>query len=338
MSDPARTAASPFRVNRAPATPRAPAGEPLDPNDPRVPALVRYMAFSGVGTDACLAQGAALPMPVHFYSPVPDIPDLRRRKVWARRTSMPGVDFREQAQVETLRALGAAAGQECDWPLAPTGDPNQFHLNNQSFSYGCAAALHAMIRTRKPRRFIEVGSGNSSRVIAAALLRNEREGAPRADYTIIDPEPGPAVAVLPGLTQLIPERVEVTDPARFEALGPDDILFIDSSHMVKIGGDVNFLYLDVLPRLGPGVVVHIHDISLPGEYPEVYCTNPGFRVFWTEGYLLQAFLAFNSRFEVLLGMAYLMMDHMDAFRAAFPRWDPEKSPALSGSFWMRRKP
>jgi hypothetical protein len=334
MSDPARSA---FRVNRAPAPVRDPAAAPLDPNDPRVPALVRYMAFSGAGTDACLAQGA-LPMPVHFYSPVPDIADLRRRKVWARRTTMPGVEFREAEQLAYLRTLGAAAGAECAWPLAPTGDPHQFHLNNNSFSYGCAATLHAMIRTRRPRRLIEVGSGNSSRVIAAALARNERDGAPPCAYTIIDPEPGPAIAGLPGLTELVPDRVELTDPARFEALGPDDILFIDSSHMVKIGGDVNFLYLDVLPRLGPGVVVHIHDISLPGEYPEVYFTNPSFRVFWTEGYLLQAFLAFNSRFEVLLGMSWIMGDHLDAFRAAFPKWDPAKSPALSGSFWMRRKP
>lgn len=334
MSAPARPS---FRVNRPlPAPGTAPAA-PLEPSDPRVPDLIRRMASTGAGTDACLAQGA-LPLPVHFYSPVPDIEDLRRRGIWSRRSSLPGIEFREAEQLACLRALGQAAADECDWPLAPTGDPTRFHVNNGAFSYGCAAILHAMIRTRRPRRIIEVGSGNSSRVIAAALARNEREGAPRAEYTVIDPLPGRAIAALPGLTRLVAERVELTDPASFEALGPDDLLFIDSSHTVKIGGDVNFLFLEVLPRLAPGVVVHVHDIGLPGEYPEVYCTNPRFRVFWTEAYLLQAFLAFNSAFEVLLAMGWVMSEHLDAFRAAFPRWDPVASPAASGSFWMRRKP
>jgi len=324
---------SAWRVNREP---KAVADRPLDPRDPRVPALIRLMAHSGLGTDACLAAGA-LPMPVHFYSPVPDLADLRRRGVWDRRSALPGIDFREAEQLATLGELGRACADECDWPLAPTGDPHAFHQNNQSFSYGCAAVLHAMIRTRRPRRVVEVGSGFSSRVISAALARNGGQGAP-AEYTIIDPEPGPAIATLPSLTRLVPDRVELTAPERFEALGQDDLLFIDSSHMVKIGSDVNFLFLEVLPRLGPGVLVHVHDISLPGEYPEVYCTNPSFRVFWTEGYLLQAFLAFNSRFEVVLGMSWIMTDHLDAFRAAFPRWDASQSPARSGSFWMRRRP
>lgn len=332
------TTPSPWRVNRPPAAPALPGADraPLDPRDPRLPALIRRMAATGQGTDACLAAGA-LPLPVHFYSPVPDIADLRRRKVWSRRSPMPGVAFREAEQLAHLAELGRACGEECDWPLAPTADPHQFHLNNNSFSFGCAAILHAELRTRKPRRVIEIGSGFSSRIIAAALARNAAEGAP-ADYTIIDPEPSQTVASLPGLGRLVAERVELTEPERFEALGPDDLLFIDSGHVVKIGADVNFLFLDVLPRLGPGVVVHVHDICLPFEYPEVYCTNPSFRVFWTEAYLLQAFLAHNARFEVLLGMAWLMNDHLDAFREAFPRWDPALSPAMSGSFWMRRTP
>ncbi len=336
MATPDR-AASPWRVNRPAAAPQAAAVQPpLDPNDPRLPALIRRMAATGQGTDACLAAGA-LPLPVHFYSPVPDLADLRRRKAWSRRSPLPGVDLREPEQLALLAELGKACGEECDWPLAPTADPHQFHQNNNSFSYGCAAVLHSVIRTRRPRRVIEVGSGFSSRVIAAALRMNAAQGAP-ARYTVIDPEPSPATAALPGITRLVQERVELTGPERFETLGPDDLLFIDSSHMVKLGSDVNFLFLDVLPRLGPGVLVHVHDICLPFEYPEVYFTNPAFRVFWTEAYLLQAFLAFNSRFEVLLGMAWLMSDHLDAFRRAFPRWDPERSPVMSGSFWIRRKP
>ncbi len=157
-------------------------------------------------------------------------------------------------------------------------------------------------------------------------------------YAIIDPYPAPLVkSGLPGLTKIIPERVELVDIALFNNLGEGDILFIDSGHTVRTGGDVNFLFLDVLPRLAPGVIVHVHDINLPYEYPEVYFTNPSFRMFWTEAYLLQAFLAFNSEFEVLLALNYLMTDKKDEFCQAFPYYDPSLHKAISGSFWMRRK-
>ena len=315
----------------------APSPAPRSPSLADLAPAIAHMARTGEGTDACLALGA-LPLPVHYYSPVPDLPDLERRKVWGRRSPLAGIDFREGAQVEYLLELGRAHGHECAWPFAATPDPHQFHLDNTCFSFGCAAALHAVLRRHRPRRVIEVGSGHSSRVISAALQANARESAPPARYTVIDPYPGQPIASLPSLTRLVAERVELTDPALFDELGHDDVLFIDSSHMVKIGGDVNFLFLEVLPRLAPGVIVHVHDIGLPYEYAKVYYTNPAFRVFWTEAYLLQAFLACNDRFEILLAMGYLMEEHKPSFRAAFPHYDPVRSPNGSGSFWFRRKP
>jgi hypothetical protein len=182
---------------------------------------------------------------------------------------------------------------------------------------------------------VEVGSGNSSLVIAAALQRN----ATPCDYTIVDPYPGPVVqAGLPGVTRLLAQRVELLEPAFFDDLGAGDLLFVDSGHTVRVGGDVNYLVLDVLPRLAPGVLVHFHDIPMPDEYPRAYAANPRFRVLWTESYLLQAFLAFNSAYEVLLAMAHLQGDHAVTFREAFPHYDPARHRAMSGSLWLRRKP
>ena len=100
---------------------------------------------------------------------------------------------------------------------------------------------------------------------------------------------------------------------------------------------MNYLYLDILPRLASGVIVHIHDIGLPYEYSRAYAISESFRQFWTEQYLLQAFLAFNAEFEILLGMNYLMVDHAPLFRGAFPHYDPELHPFISGSFWMECK-
>jgi hypothetical protein len=298
--------------------------------------IISFMARTGAGTDACLRRGC-LPMPVHYYSPVPDLADLERRKVWDRRSDLAGIDFRPQAQIAFLNELGQKFGHECDWPPNPTGDPCQFYTENTNFSYGCAASTHCILRYFKPRHVIEIGSGNSSLVIAAALLLNAKDSA-AAEYTIIDPYPRPIIKRgLPGGTQLVNQRAELLDVDFFERLSENDVLFVDSGHTVRIGGDVNYLILDVLPRLAPGVIVHFHDISLPSEYPKVYATNSRFRMFWTEAYLLQAFLCFNDRFEVLLAMSYLTADRKEELFAAFPLYDPAKHLLTSGSFWIRRK-
>jgi hypothetical protein len=299
---------------------------------------IREMAATGKGTDACLKLGC-LPMPVNFYSPVPDIDDLEERRAWSRRSDLNGIDFRKEAQISLLEELGKMFGQECEWPQKQTQNPIQFYTHNGSFSFGCAASVHCMIRKHKPTHVIEVGSGYSSLVISHALSLNADAGQSEpCDYTIIDPYPGDKVRTgLPALSKLKKSRVELVDPIFFERLAENDVLFIDSGHTVRTGSDVNYLILDVLPRLARGVVIHFHDIPLPYEYQKVYFTNPAFRMFWTEAYLLQAFLIYNSEFEILLAMEYLMREHMNVFCAAFPYFDLEKNWANSGSFWVRRK-
>jgi len=297
--------------------------------------VVRQMAETGAGTDECLRQGC-LPMLVHYYTPVPDLDDLRKRRIWDRRSSMGGIDLRQEQQLKLLEELGRNFGTECRWPHEPTNDPHQFFTDNSGFSYGCAASTHSIIRKFKPRRLIEVGSGASSRVIAAALRTNATETGRDAEYIIVDPYPVATLEVLPGLTRLVKERVEVLDVGFFKDLGPDDVLFVDSGHTVRIGGDVNFLILDVLPAMAPGVIAHFHDIPLPYEYAEIYATNPRFRMFWTEAYLLQAFLCHNNTWQVLLAMNFLMRDRPEALRVAWPHYDPSIHRIPSHSFWIRR--
>jgi len=296
--------------------------------------ILHITAETGRGSDICLEEGF-LPVPVHFYSPIPDIRDLEARKVWDMRSDMPGIDFRAEAQVKMLTELGVLYGAECRWPLDASGNPSEFFVRNPSFSYGCAAAAHSMIRHFRPETIIEIGSGMSSRVIARAVGMNGKA----ANYTIVDPYPSDVVRNKIGnLTNLRETRVELTEADFFSSLRKGDILFIDSGHSVKIGGDVNYLFMEILPRLAPGVIVHLHDINLPFEYPKAYAVNESFRQFWTEQYLLQCFLAFNDRFEVLLAMNYLMTDHPVLFQKAFQGFDPAVHTLRSGSFWMRRKP
>jgi hypothetical protein len=194
-----------------------------------------------------------------------------------------------------------------------------------------------MIRHLKPRRVIEIGSGNSSRVLYAALKKN-LQGSHCAEYSIVDPYPGEALQKMAssGNFTLHPSCVELLPYEFFDVLESGDVLFIDSGHVSKIGADVNYLYLEVLPRLKPGVIIHIHDICLPREYPESLYTSPTFRMFWTEAYILQAFLAFNSEFEVLLGMMWLQCNHGEKFLQIMNKLKTEEGWSGS-SFWFRRK-
>jgi predicted O-methyltransferase YrrM len=297
----------------------------------------KYIAWSGIGSNKCLEKGKFLPVPVHFHSPIPDIQDLAERKIWDVKNELRGIDFRPDEQVNLLKKLGEKFSAECNFPPNPTDNPTVFFTENGRFSFGCAASLHCMIRHYKPKRIIEVGSGMSSLVIARASAMNKAEDA-SSIYTIIDPYPGEVVER--GLLgdKLIKARVELLDVSLFEELSENDILFIDSSHSVKIGGDVNYLLLDVIPRLAVGVVIHLHDISLPYEYDRFYATNEGFRQFWTEQYLLQGFLCCNDYFEVLLAMQYLQTDFPHEFKKAFhSSYSPEYHLLGTSSFWMRRK-
>jgi predicted O-methyltransferase YrrM len=298
-------------------------------------AVFKKIATDGYGSNRCLKKGF-LPVPVHYYSPIPDIDDLKKRKIWNKKSQMYGLDFNQKEQLTNLKNLGRKFGQECVWPLDPTKNPADFYVNNLGFSYGCASILYSMIREHKPKNIIEIGSGLSSKVIAKAISANASEGV-KTKYTIIDPYPGEDITNRTVKSnRLIPKCVEVVNPKIFEQLGKNDILFIDSSHTVKIGSDVNFLYLEILPMLAPGVIIHMHDISLPYEYSKVYATNEVFRQFWTEQYLLQSFLCLNKEFEILLAMNYLMQEHLPQLKKAFPYYDPKMHHLTSGSFWIRR--
>jgi SAM-dependent methyltransferase len=190
-----------------------------------------------------------------------------------------------------------------------------------------------MIRRFRPARILEIGCGYSTLLSAQALLKNRDDGAP-GELLGCDPYPHEVVRDgVPGLTRLIPAAAQDLPTEEFDRLRRNDILFIDSSHVLKIDSDVQRLYLDVLPRLAPGVLVHVHDIFLPREYPREWVME--LRRFWTEQYLLQAFLAFNTAWEVLWAGSYMHLRHPDLLEAAFPSYDRRRR--WPGSFWLRRR-
>jgi hypothetical protein len=128
------------------------------------------------------------------------------------------------------------------------------------------------------------------------------------------------------------EKVQDTPLEVFETLSSGDVLFIDTSHTVKTGGDVPWLFEEVLPRLAPGVHVHIHDIFLPGDYPEFW-VQEGWG--WNEVYLVHAFLAFNAGFEVTVGAQFMLHRHQDVLLETFPGLR-EHVHRAGAALWLRR--
>lgn len=215
------------------------------------------------------ARGLLAPRAGHYYSPIPSLEEVRRdhARIFDRsRRELPGIDVDDVGQVELLEALARFYPEQ---PFTAGPDPrNRYQLDNSWFAWGDGLFLHLMLRYARPRRVVEVGSGFSSLVL---LDTSERFFDNRVRLTFIEPNaerlrsrlrPGDAV-----LARVVERRVQDVDLALFRELTAGDILFVDSSHVSKVGSDVNRLLFAVLPELAPGVLVHFHDIPYPFEDP-----------------------------------------------------------------------
>ena len=270
--------------------------------------------------------------PVNFYESIPDTTELNE-ELWEKKSALVGIKTNLPRQVEFLRSISETYLREYHAiPDRPQAHPTEY-TRATLFAGIDGAILYALIRSRRPRRVIEIGSGYSSLLSLLALQRNAEEDGRSSEFTSIEPHPADFLReALEGKGRLIVSKVENVPLREFEVLGEDDILFIDSSHTVRIGGDVVYELLEIVPRLARGVLVHVHDIFLPQEYPKEWVL--GRHVFWTEQYLLQAFMAFNSDFETLWSAGCMHVEHPAELARHFPYYDPKVQGA--GSYWIRR--
>lgn len=270
----------------------------------------------------------------HFSSPIPDTRELaERQSLWTEELPLAGVDMNPAGQLRLLEKVFPKYRDELDFAVNKADNPNGYYVNNAGFGFQDAAVLHCMIRHFRPKTVIEVGAGFSTFISARAALMNEKEGHPTR-LVAVEPYPIPLLKKgFPGLDNLLVRKAEEMEVSFFEQLGENDILFIDTSHVVRIGNDVNFLYLDVLPTLKKGVVVHTHDIFFPHHHSREQVLDN--LAFWTEQYLLQAFLCLNSAYEVLFGNHYMLYKYPDRTRAVFAA-PPGCRPRNANSFWIRR--
>jgi predicted O-methyltransferase YrrM len=273
--------------------------------------------------------------PNNYYSALPDL-DRLDDAVWERESAMLGVPFDHEAQIAFAAGHLARFAAELEAPHT-TLDPLELHLDNAHFESVDAEIAYAMVRHLEPRRVVELGSGFSTQVLARAARRNAEEGAPCELYAY-NPYPSERMrAVLdrgiPGLTEHVEIEAQALPLRTFTALEAGDVLFIDTSHTVKLGGEVVHLFLEVLPRLAPGVVVHVHDIALPYEYDRRFVVD--LQMPWAEQYLLQALLCGSPEWDVLFGAQAVARKHPDRLRALVPSLRERHYPS---SLWMRRDP
>lgn len=269
--------------------------------------------------------------PNHFYQPIPDTRELPET-LWGKDKECYGIDFQEQKQLSFLNDIIPKYLKECKFPKQPPCNSHEFYLGNGTFEAVDAEVLHCFIRHFKPGHIIEIGVGFSTLILASASRLNANEGI-NTQLRIIDPYPNSTlVDGRHGIDDIVISKVESLSPEYFDVLNENDILFIDSSHVVKIGGDVNYNFFKILPRLKPGVIIHFHDIYLPEEYPRDLAFQH--RWFWSEQYLLHAFLMHNSDYEVLFAGNYMRTFHQGVLASIIDSYEYGKT--IPASFWIRK--
>ena len=271
------------------------------------------------------------PPPGHFYSPICDLNDIAARAETIfkpTQRALPGLDLREKAQLDLLETF-VPFYDECPFEDAPL-EGLRYGFDNQAYGYADALFLYFMMRHAKPKRIIEVGCGHSSCLM---LDVNDLffDGSIRIEH--IEPFP-----------ELLLKLVRPTDVDRltivktglqdvpldtFKSLKPNDILFIDSTHVSKTGSDVNYIFGEILPALKKGVYIHFHDIFSTFEYPQEWLESG---VNWNEAYMLKAFLQYNNAFQIVAFNTFLETLHEDFFAEKMPLCLRNKG----GSIWLRK--
>lgn len=262
-------------------------------------------AFGGLLRRAGLRQSRPEAFaPGHFHSVLPSSSDLQRARnaSWPVRANLPGIDLNVDEQLGLVEDLAALA--KADEPFWSNSRRKRFVIQNNSFSYDDAPVLHYMLRKLRPKKVIEIGCGHSS---AAMLDTDDLYLGRSIKFDFIDPHPERLERLLletdADRATVWKKEVQDVDLSLFDQLDEGDLLFVDSSHVVKAGSDLQYIFFEVLPRIRSGVWIHMHDIRFPFEYSQEIFDG---KIFWNEAYFLRAFLMFNHEFKIGFWLNFLL--------------------------------
>jgi predicted O-methyltransferase YrrM len=271
-----------------------------------------------------------LPVRDQYYQPLIN-PARYLKKPLTEPRSLPGIAWNTSGQLALLEEF-RYQDELRNLPLQKgNGSKPSFFYNNPSICAADAEFLYNIVRHYKPRRFIEIGCGYTTLLSLLAEEQNKKENGASCTHTCIEPYEAPWLEELN--VQVVRKKVEDLSLVTLTALEAGDILFIDSSHIIRPQGDVLFEFLEILPSLRPGVLVHVHDVFSPRDYPQDWVMDT--HSFWNEQYLLEAFLSFNDRFTIIGAVNFLKCDHAAALEKKCPitAQRPRERP---GSFWIVR--
>ena len=270
------------------------------------------------------------PVRDHYYEPLINTKQLRHSLSDVRR--LPAVDLNVREQLSMLTRFNYQEELKA-FPLDRSPELS-YYYHNASFEAGDAEYLYSFLRLMKPKKLVEIGSGFSTLMARNAIGRNGMQDDDyRCEHICVEPYEQPWLEKLD--VGVIRRRVEECGVELFASLVAGDVLFIDSSHMIRPQGDVLFEYLELLPALRSGVFVHIHDIFTPRDYPKVWVVDEN--RLWNEQYLLEAFLSYNQEFKVIGALNFLVHNFPTEICEAFPVLKADIAVAEPGSFWMLRR-
>ena len=273
-----------------------------------------------------LSAVGVFPIADHYYEPLVNFSALRHPLDQVR--MLPGLDLNVHGQLALLSQFRFS--DEFRAFAAPRRDDLTYQFGNGYFEAGDAEFLFNLVRLRKPRRIVEIGSGHSTKLVIEAIRNNTRDDAEhRCEHICIEPYESPWLERA-GVS-VRRERVETVDRSEFARLEPGDLLFIDSSHVIRPQGDVLYELLEIIPALAVGVIVHIHDVFTPRDYPREWVVDK-VRL-WNEQYLLEALLIGNPGWRVIGALNFLQHDYHGQLRAACPSLTSDSEPS---SFYIER--
>lgn len=253
----------------------------------------------------------------HFYSPIPDQEDVHKffESFDSKKVMLPEIDINKEGQLQVFQDV-VQFYNKCPFPEKQT-DGYRYYYDQDWFCYGDALMLYSFLRKNIPNRIIEVGSGYSSAVMLDTIDHFLSQN--QIEISFIEPFPNRLMSLLNDSDKkrynIIDAKVQELPLDTFKSLHSGDLLFIDSSHVLKCGSDLQYLMFEVLPILPEGVFVHFHDIFYPFEYPSDWLKDGRY---WNEGYLLRAFLSYNREWSIYMFNSYLAGVHKDAISQNIP--------------------
>ncbi|MCC5835060.1 MAG: class I SAM-dependent methyltransferase [Opitutales bacterium] len=262
-----------------------------------------------------------------YYSPLNDIQFLRDNPdLWGRPLSAAGIEWRLDDQLKVAEKFSRYVEELRDIP-EESAVAGRFLWQNGMWNNMDAVVQYGLVRDVKPKRYVEIGCGWSSLLLRDALTKNDCE----TEVTLIEPYPNPYIFPhLPAAWERVPSMLQKAPLEAFQKLEAGDVLFYDGSHCAKTASDVNTFFFNILPLVKPGVIIHLHDVFFPNDYPASWMIERGQT--WNEQYLLQAFLMHNEAYRILICNSYLAHYKQAELQALFRGIQP----LTGGSFWMQK--